>query len=133
MNDGIERQPTDVASGFRIVRGEGMLESGSGGRSGAMVRSTAVSAGGVWLGVSTLAPHHKSARHHHGDQTTIVFLVRGSCGFVVGEDGAVYRAHAGDIAVIPPFVVHLEDNDSDDETLAVVVRTGEDPKVINLE
>jgi uncharacterized RmlC-like cupin family protein len=106
----------------------------AGGASGGLHRGSAFSTDGLWAGVSELAAGHESAEHHHGDQTTIVYIVRGSMTFVVyGEHAHEFSAGPGTFAVIPAGVIHSERNPSDSGCLTVVVRTGEKPIVVNID
>jgi len=106
----------------------------SGGASGGLSRGNAIAADGVWMGVSELAPGHKSVRHHHDDQTTIVHILSGAMTFKVGMDGGeVFTARAGDFAVIPGGLVHQEENPSEELCRCVVVRNAQVPVVTNLE
>ncbi|MDY6999667.1 MAG: cupin domain-containing protein [Actinomycetota bacterium] len=106
----------------------------AGGGSGALSRGSAASAGGMWMGVSTLPPGHSSVPHHHADQTSIVCIVSGAMRFRVhGPDGAEeFTASAGQIAVIPGGLVHEEFNDLDVGCLCVVTRNSETPVVRNV-
>jgi len=106
----------------------------AGGGSGGLARGSAVSGGGMWMGVSELAAGHDSVPHHHDDQTTIVHVLSGSMTFTVGVDGTeVFTAGPGDFAVIPGGVVHRESNPSSELCRCIVVRNSETPTVRNLE
>jgi uncharacterized RmlC-like cupin family protein len=106
----------------------------AGGASGGLSRGSAVSAGGMWMGISDLPAHHASVAHHHEQQTTIVHILSGEMTFRVGEDGAeVFTARPGDYAVIPGGVIHREENPSDEACRCIVVRNSETPVVTNLE
>lgn len=125
---------TSMPKGIQVVPATDFNEYGSGGRSGEMRRQSAVEAGGIWVGTSTLAPGYVSSWHHHGDQTTIVYIVSGSFNFIVGNDREVIVGHVGDMVVIPPETLHCEDNSvGGEESLCVVVRTGAPPIVVNVE
>jgi uncharacterized RmlC-like cupin family protein len=105
----------------------------AGGGSGGLSRGSAVSGGGMWMGISDLPAGHDSALHHHDDQTTIVHVLSGEMTFTVGEDGAeVFTAGPGDFAVIPGGVVHRETNPSSELCRCIVVRNSEAPVVRNL-
>jgi uncharacterized RmlC-like cupin family protein len=105
----------------------------AGGGSGGLSRGSAVSAGGMWMGISDLPPGHSSVVHHHEDQTTIVHVLSGEMTFIVGADGGeVFTAGPGDFAVIPGGVVHRETNPSSHLCHCIVVRNAEEPVVRNL-
>jgi uncharacterized RmlC-like cupin family protein len=106
----------------------------AGGGSGGLSRGSAVSGGGMWMGISDLPAGHDSVPHHHDDQTTIVHVLSGEMTFTVGMDGAeVFTAGPGDFAVIPGGVVHRESNPSSELCRCIVVRNAEAPVVRNLE
>jgi uncharacterized RmlC-like cupin family protein len=79
------------------------------------------------------SPHSASAVHHHGAQDTIVYAVRGQ-GAVVSEGGKKRQVlKQGDFALIPAYQEHQEINDGDEEVEWVIVRSGGEPEVVNLE
>jgi uncharacterized RmlC-like cupin family protein len=104
-----------------------------------MIRAAAVThdrAGSekLWAGAATIQPGAKTGAHHHGELESIIYVVRGRAQMRWGER-LEFTAYAGPGAFIfvPPFVPHQEINASDDEPLeCVVVRSGQDPIVINL-
>jgi len=60
-------------------------------------------------------PHSSSAIHHHGEQDTIAYCVRGK-GSVVSEGGKKQQnLSPGDFALIPAYVEHQEVNDGAEE------------------
>ena len=97
-------------------------------------------------------PHTASAVHHHGEESssmliitfsnpwsakcspdTIVYAARGH-GTVVSEGGKKRQnLDPGDFALIPAFAEHQEVNDSDEEVLWIITRSGKSPIVENLE
>jgi uncharacterized RmlC-like cupin family protein len=128
---------TRFDSGAILVTGgvEADDASDAGGGSGGLHRGSAIGAAGVWAGVSELPGGPQSTPHHHGDQTTIVYLITGAMEFtIMGDEGHAFTAHAGDFAVVPAGLTHAERNPSPDQPcLSVVVRTnGEMPTVVNL-
>ena len=67
-------------------------------------------------------PHSGSAIHHHGDQDTIVYAVRGH-GALVSDGGKKRQPlEPGDWALIPAFAEHQEINDGEEELEWVIVR-----------
>jgi len=78
-------------------------------------------------------PHTASAIHHHGAQDTIVYAVSGH-GTVVSEGGRKrQQLGPGDFALIPAYAEHQEANEGDEEVRWVIVRSGREPVVENLE
>ena len=87
----------------------------------------------VCASVMIAKSHSSSAIHHHGEQDTIVYSVRGR-GTVVSEGGKKRQDLApGDFALIPAFAEHQEVNDGDDEVTWIITRSGRSPIVENLE
>lgn len=77
-------------------------------------------------------PHSTSAIHHHGDQDTIVYALRGK-GTLVSEGGEKRQTVGpGDFALIPAYAEHQEVNDGDEEVAWIITRSGRAPVVENL-
>ncbi|KAL9605248.1 MAG: hypothetical protein Q9179_001572 [Wetmoreana sp. 5 TL-2023] len=78
-------------------------------------------------------PHSSSAVHHHGEQDTVVYALRGH-GTIVSEGGKKRQDMApGDFALIPAWAEHQEVNDGDDELTWIITRSGRTPVVENLD
>lgn len=74
-------------------------------------------------------PHSSSGVHHHGEQDTIVYAVRGH-GVIVSEGGKKRQLlKPGDFALIPAFAEHQEANDGDEEVEWIITRSGSQPIV----
>jgi len=124
--------------GIRIVRA-GELDSNTPQTPG-MTRAAAITnaragAQKLWAGTVLVAPDVKSGPHHHGALETVLYIVRGRARFRWG-DRLQFAAEAGpgDFIYVPPFVPHQEINARPDEPVeAVVVRSGQEPVVINLD
>jgi uncharacterized RmlC-like cupin family protein len=124
--------------GVRIVRA-GELDTNTPQTPG-MSRAAAIthaSAGAhkLWAGTVVVEPNVKTAAHHHGELETVLYIVKGRARFRWGEHlEFVDEAGPGDFIYVPPFVPHQEINARSDEPVeAVVVRSGQDPIVINLD
>jgi uncharacterized RmlC-like cupin family protein len=124
--------------GIRIVRA-GDLDRNTPQTPG-MTRAAAITharagAEKLWAGTVVVEPGVKSGPHHHGALETVLYIVRGRARFRWG-DRLEFAAEAGpgDFIYVPPFVPHQEINARPDEPVeAVVVRSGQEPVVINLE
>lgn len=78
-------------------------------------------------------PNSGSAIHHHGDQDTIVYCLRGN-GAVVSEGGKKKQVLSpGDFALIPARAEHQEVNEGDEEVEWIITRSGRIPTVENLD
>jgi uncharacterized RmlC-like cupin family protein len=124
--------------GIRIVRA-GELDPNTPQTPG-MTRAAAISyasagAQKLWAGTVVVEPDAKTGAHHHGELETVLYIVRGRARFRWGENlEFVDEAGPGDFIFVPPFVPHQEINARPDEPVeAVVVRSGQDPIVVNLD
>ena len=124
--------------GIRIIRA-GELDSNTPQTPG-MTRAAAIThattgASKLWAGTVVVDPNVKSAAHHHGELETVLYIVKGRARFRWGEHlEFVDEAGPGDFIYVPPFVPHQEINARADEPVeAVVVRSGQDPIVVNLD
>jgi uncharacterized RmlC-like cupin family protein len=89
----------------------------------------------LWAGTVTIHPNAKTGAHHHGDLESIIFVVKGRARMRWGERlEFVAEAGPGDFIYVPPYVPHQEINASRDEALeCVLVRSGQEPVVVNLD
>jgi uncharacterized RmlC-like cupin family protein len=124
--------------GVRIVRA-GELDPNTPQTPG-MSRAAAIthaSAGAtkLWAGTVIVEPNAKTGAHHHGEVETVLYIVRGRARMRWGDKlEFVEEAGPGDFIYVPPFVPHQEINAKADEPVeAVIVRSGQDPVVVNLD
>jgi uncharacterized RmlC-like cupin family protein len=89
----------------------------------------------LWAGTVTIHPHARTGAHHHGDLESVIYVVRGRARMRWGEHlEYVAEAGPGDFIYVPPFVPHQEINASeDDELVCMLVRSGQEPIVVNLD
>jgi uncharacterized RmlC-like cupin family protein len=124
--------------GIRIVR-HGELDANTPQTPG-MTRAEAISqakagAQKLWAGTVIVHPNAKTGPHHHGDLETVIYVVRGRARFRWGDRlEFVGEAGPGDFVFVPPYLPHQELNARADEPVeAVVVRSGQEPIVVNLD
>src|SRR5919201_3168195 len=89
----------------------------------------------LWVGTVTIHPSAKTGAHHHGELESVIYVVKGRARMRWGEQ-LEYMAEAGpgDFIYVPHFVPHQEINAlADDELSCVVVRSGQEPVVVNLD
>ena len=89
----------------------------------------------LWAGTVSIHPNAKTGAHHHGELESVIFVVKGRARMRWG-DQLEFTASAGpgDFIYVPPYVPHQEINASSDEPLeCVVVRSGQEPVVVNLD
>ena len=105
-----------------------------------MTRAAAVThartgASKLWAGTVVVQPHARTGPHHHGALETVIYVVRGRARMRWGDHLEFCdEADAGDFIYVPPYVPHQEINaDPDNPVEAVVVRSGQDPVVVNLD
>jgi uncharacterized RmlC-like cupin family protein len=89
----------------------------------------------LWAGTALIDPDAKTGPHHHGPVESIIYVVSGRAQMRWGARlEFVADAGPGDFIFIPPYVPHQELNASAAEPLScVVVRSGQEPVVVNLE
>jgi uncharacterized RmlC-like cupin family protein len=89
----------------------------------------------LWAGTVTVHANAKTGAHHHGELESVIYVVSGRARMRWGERLEYFaNAGPGDFIYVPPFVPHQEINASRDEPLScVIVRSGQEPVVVNLE
>ncbi len=124
--------------GVRVVRA-GELDPNTAQTPG-MTRAAAITtaragAEKLWAGTVDIHPDAKTGAHHHGHVESIIYVVSGRARMRWGERlEFVAEAGPGDFIFVPPYVPHQEINAESDATLScVVVRSGQDPVVVNLD
>jgi uncharacterized RmlC-like cupin family protein len=104
-----------------------------------MQRAAAITAAAgaqkLWAGTVRIDADAKTGAHHHGELDSIIYVISGRARMRWGER-LEYLAEAGpgDFIFVPPYVPHQEINALPNEPLTcVLVRSGQDPVVVNLE
>jgi uncharacterized RmlC-like cupin family protein len=124
--------------GLRIIRSDALdtntLQTPGMTRAEAISRAR-VGAQKLWAGTVVVHPNAKTGPHHHGELETVIYIVRGRARFRWGERlEFVDEAGPGDFVYVPPYVPHQELNAKKDEPVeAVIVRSGQEPVVVNLD
>jgi uncharacterized RmlC-like cupin family protein len=125
-------------NGLRIVRSDELDTNTP--QTPAMTRAEAISyarvgAQKLWAGTVVVHPNAKTGPHHHGKVETVIYIVRGRARFRWGDRlEFVGEAGAGDFVYVPPYLPHQELNAKKDEPVeAVIVRSGQEPIVVNLD
>ena len=125
-------------NGVRIVR-RGQLDPNTPQTPGmhreAAVSRASVGAEEIWAGTVTIDPDARTGPHHHGELESVIYMVRGRARMRWGDHlEYVAEAGPGDFIFVPPFVPHQEINANSDEALdCVVVRSDQEPIVVNLD
>src|SRR5690349_11988245 len=89
----------------------------------------------LWAGTVVIEPGAKTGAHHHGELESVIYVVAGRARMRWGERlQYVAEADPGDFIFVPPYVPHQEINArSGDPLSCVVVRSGQEAVVVNLE
>ena len=124
--------------GVRIVRA-GELDPNTPQTPG-MTRAAAINAAKagadkLWAGTVSVHPNAKTGAHHHGEQESVIYVLKGRARMRWGESLEFFaEAGPGDFIYVPPYVPHQEINARPDEPLeCVLVRSGQEPVVVNLD
>lgn len=125
-------------TGIRVVRA-GDLDTNTAQTPG-MNRAAAINAARagaekLWAGTVVIHPGAKTGAHHHGDLESVIYVVSGQARMKWGERlEFTAEAGPGDFIYVAPWAPHQELNASEDEPLScVLVRSGQEPVVVNLE
>lgn len=124
-------------NGVKIVRGNNLdpnTPQTPGMTRAAAITHAATGASKLWAGTVTVEPHAKTGPHHHGELETVLYIIKGHARMRWG-DNLEYAdiAEPGDFIYVPPFVPHQEINAGEGVCEAVVVRSGQEPIVVNLD
>src|SRR6059036_1850804 len=124
--------------GVRVVRGDQLdpdTPQTPGMTRAAAITTARAGAEKLWAGTVVIEPDAKTGAHHHGPVESVIYVVSGRARMRWGERlEFVAEAGPGDFIYVPPYVPHQEINAStDDELSCVVVRSCQEPVVINLD
>ncbi|HMG23997.1 MAG TPA: cupin domain-containing protein, partial [Kofleriaceae bacterium] len=88
----------------------------------------------LWAGTVTIEPNARTGAHHHGDLESVIYVVKGKARMRWGERlEFLAEAGPGDFIYVPPRVPHQEINAADEPLECVLMRSGQDPVVVNLD
>ena len=124
--------------GVRIVHGD-QVDSNTpqtpGMKRAAAINRAMAGAQKLWAGTVSVHPNAKTAPHHHGHLESIIYIISGRARMRWGERlEFCAEAGPGDFIFVPPFVPHQEINaDAEAPLLCVVVRSDQEPVVVNLD
>jgi uncharacterized RmlC-like cupin family protein len=124
--------------GVRVVRGDELdpnTPQTPGMNRAAAIDAARAGAEKLWAGTVVIHPDARTGAHHHGALESIIYVVSGRARMRWGER-LEYTAEAGpgDFIYVPPYVPHQEINAMPDSSLScVVVRSGQEPVVVNLD
>jgi uncharacterized RmlC-like cupin family protein/Zn-finger nucleic acid-binding protein len=88
----------------------------------------------LWAGAVTIEPSAKTGAHHHGALESIIYVVKGRARMRWGPHlEFTAEAGPGDFIYVPPYVPHQEINAADEPLECVLVRSDQEPVVVNLD
>jgi uncharacterized RmlC-like cupin family protein len=88
----------------------------------------------LWAGTVSIDPKARTRPHHHGLLESVIYVVSGRARMRWGE-ALEFTADAspGDFILVPPLVPHQEMNASAEPLECVIVRSDQEPVVVNLD
>jgi len=124
--------------GVRVIRGDDLdpnTPQTPGMTRAAAITHARVGASKLWAGTVVVEPNAKTGAHHHGEVETVLYIIRGRARMRWGDHlEFMEEAGPGDFIYVPHYVPHHEINARRDEPVeAVVVRSGQEPVVVNLD
>jgi uncharacterized RmlC-like cupin family protein len=91
-----------------------------------LVRRTAFEGDGHWFGHVEAAPATMSGWHHHGDNVTMGYVLKGAVTLEFGPGGSQkVEVAEGEYFEVPKHTVHREGNSSPETGEVVISRVGE--------
>jgi uncharacterized RmlC-like cupin family protein len=123
--------------GVRVVKAEELdpntAQTPGMSRAAAITRAR-MGAEKLWAGTVTIQPGAKTGAHHHGGLESVIYVVKGKARMRWGERlEFLAEAGPGDFIYVPPYVPHQEINAADELLECVLMRSGQDPVVVNLD
>ena len=131
------QNPDWRSQGVQIVRA-GTLDPNTAQTAGmsraAAITRARVGAEKLWAGTVTIQPSAKTGAHHHGGLESVIYVLKGKARMRWGERlEFLAEAGPGDFIYVPPYVPHQEINAANEVLECVLLRSGQDPVVVNLD
>jgi uncharacterized RmlC-like cupin family protein len=99
-----------------------------------LARRAAFEEEGHWFGHVEAAPEMMSGWHHHGDNVTVAYVLKGQVALEFGPGGRDrVVANEGEYFRVPRHLVHREGNMTSSPGEVVLVRIGKGPVVFPVE
>ena len=87
-----------------------------------------------WTGWITNDAGDVSSWHHHAENDTYVYVIRGSVAIEFGPGGAErIEASAGDFFVVPSQTIHREVTGAGSDLDAFILRVGSEPEYVGVD
>ncbi len=95
-----------------------------------LARRVAFEANGHWFGHVDASPETMSGWHHHGDNVTLGYVLKGKVTLEFGRGGRdQVEVNEGEYFEVPKRVVHREGNMTTESGEIILARFGEGPVV----
>ena len=99
-----------------------------------LTRHTAFEGDGHWFGHVEADPETMSGWHHHGENVTMGYVVKGTITLEFGPGGGEsVEVHEGEFFEVPKHTVHREGNASPEAGEVIIARVGEGQLVFPVE
>lgn len=99
-----------------------------------LTRRVAFEADGHWFGHVEASPETMSGWHHHGDNVTIGYVLKGKVTLEFGAGGREHvEVNEGEYFEVPKHLVHREGNMSTETCEIILGRVGEGPVVLHVD
>ena len=100
----------------------------------AAITSARVGAQHLWAGTVVIEPKALTGAHHHGPVESVIYVVSGLARMRWGDRLEYFAAAGpGDFIHVPPYVPHQEITAGAAPLSCVLVRSGQEPVVVNLD
>ncbi len=98
------------------------------------ISSATAGSEGLWMGTAVNDPGAASGAHHHGQNESGIYILRGRVRFRWGAHlENVVDTEPGDFVFVPPFEVHMEENlDPENEAELLLARNSQEAIVVNV-
>ena len=88
----------------------------------------------MWAGLARTDAGMASGWHHDGDHESTIYVLSGTLRMEFGPGGSeVLDAGPGDFVYVTAGAIHRESNPTDEESQLVVVRSGSEAPVVNVD
>ena len=138
MPDDLAPKTTDwLTKGIKVVRRD--AKSSDTPETRGMNRMVAISgsrtgSASLWAGTNLIKPGSQTGPHHHGELESIIYVVRGEAHMRWGDRLEwITKAGPGDFLQVPAWVPHQEINAGSEDLHCVLVRSGPEELVINVD
>jgi len=121
---------SDEMNEFRILSKEDLHDLSGPGTPG-VARRIAFEDDGYWFGHAEIATETMSGWHHHDENVTVGYVLKGAFHLEYGPGGRDSTdVRASDYFLMPPWAMHREGNAGDEPCIVLFTRIGHGPLVV---